>query len=303
MIQVGVVGTDGHGRSFTSAFNGVPGGRPNIEDARVTWVWGRDQGEARRFAGEFEVPNLAADPSDLLSRVDVVLILDDEGGGASHVRLATPFLKAGVPTFVDRPMTLTMADAIHLYDLAERHGAPLMTGSSLRYATEIAELREELSEVGAISSVVATGPGNWWYYGLHTVEMYQAVVGPGVEWVYRHALANRDVVVAAHRQGHTGVVQVLRDTRELFHIVVFGAEGHAERTVTDHWLEAGDAGPHTFRTRMMAAAVEMAKTGTPPTSRTEALEVLAILHAARSPAVGGGPVRVSDLYAAGTGTN
>lgn len=279
MVRVGVVGIDGHGRSFSSAFNGSPCGPPAIANARVDWVWARDTTAAREFASSVSIDNVAAEPTEMIGKIDLALILDDADGGASHPSLAIPFLQAGVATFVDRPIAPSIAEAGYLYDVAARHGAPLMTGSALRYACEGEGVRLARPRIDAVSSVIASGPGPWWFYAYHVLEMYYSVFGPGVRSVYRHAESHRDLAILVHESGHTAVVQVLRDTPELYNLAVFGEGGHVDQSFTDHWLHWKETGPHAFRTRMMQAATHMVRTRVAPVSRAEVLEQIAVLRA------------------------
>ena len=43
--------------------------------------------------------------------VDLVFIANESGDGRDHLKLATPGLEKGVPTFVDRPFARTVKDA------------------------------------------------------------------------------------------------------------------------------------------------------------------------------------------------
>ena len=229
---------------------------------------------------------VVASPDDMIGQIDAALVVDDTGLGAAHGRLARQFVDAGIPTFVDKPMTLDLAEAVALFDLADRRGVPLMSSSALRYAREVAALRERLPTMGTLSSVVSVGPGDWYNYGVHAVEMFQTVVGTGARWVHSFPAAERDIVVVGYDAGPTVVVETLRDAAYVFHLVAYGAAGWAECEVTD-----SDA----FYTGTMAAVVEMVRTGRAPVSRGETLEVLAVLHAALRSAETGTRVRVADV--------
>src|SRR6478672_8260070 len=80
-------------------------------------------------------------PEELIGRVDAVLIESNEGG--VHRARATPFLAAGLPVFIDKPLAATAEDARALVDLAAQHGVPLLSASSLRFTPEIAAARND----------------------------------------------------------------------------------------------------------------------------------------------------------------
>ena len=71
-------------------------------------------------------------PEDLLGKVDAVCV--ESQGGYVHLDRVTPFLKAGIPCFVDKPFACTVEHAKAMADLAAANNAALMSASSLRYA-------------------------------------------------------------------------------------------------------------------------------------------------------------------------
>lgn len=299
MIRFGLVGTNtSHAGAFAGIFNGTDGGRPALEGGRVVAVWGStadgavvplSKSDVHELAQKHAIERIVAEPTDMIGAIDAVLVVDDVGGGASHGRLARPFLEAGIPTYIDKPMALSVEEAAELFDVAERGKAPLMSASALRYAVELAELKDRAQQIGKLSSVVSVGPGDWYYYGVHAVETFQTLVGPGATWVQRHAMDNRDIVVIGYDHGPAVVVETLRDARYLFHLTAYGADGWDACEVVDH---------RAFYTRMMAAALEMARTGVSPISRAETLEVLGVLEAGLRSGETGERVLLADVLPA-----
>jgi predicted dehydrogenase len=284
LIRLGLVGVNtSHAGVFAELFNGDGSG---LEGGRVTAVWGEPAEDAAALAAKNGIEKVVGDPGEMLGEVDGVLIVDDAGGGATHARLARPFLEAGLPTFVDKPMTLEIADAVELFDLAERAGAPLMSSSALRFAAEMLDLQGKVERLGKLSSVTSVGPGDWYYYGVHAVELYQSIVGTGAEWVQRHTFPERDVAVVGYEGGPTAVVETLRDAKYVFHLAAYGSEGWNQREVVDH---------RAFYRNQMAAVLEMVKTGKSPLSRDQTLEVLGVLQAGVRSAETGERVYLRDV--------
>jgi len=288
VIRFGLVGVNTmHANVFAGLFNGGPDGPAVLDGGRVVAVWG-DPAEARaKLVADHAIETMVDDPVAMIGRIDAVLIVDDHGGGASHAALARPFLEAGLPTFIDKPMSLDYDEAVSLFDLAERRGAPLMSCSALRYADEIIALRERAAGFGAPCSIVSVGPGDWFYYGVHAVEAYQTLVGGGApSWVHRHALPERDVAVLGHDDGPTVVVETLRDAAYVFHLAVYGTDGWGQTEIADH---------AAFYRNTMAAVLAMAQTGIPGVGRDETLAVLATLAAGNRSAETGGRVMVAEV--------
>lgn len=293
-VRVGLVGTNtSHAGVFARLLNGESSA-PRVGGAKIAGVWssgrvglsGPHPG-APEVAERFGIDRVVADPGELIGAIDLALIVDDLDGGALHAELARPFLEAGIPTFIDKPMTLDLTEAVGLFDLAEKHGVPLLSTSALRFATELKAV--PAAGVGKLSSVVSIGPGDWYNYGVHAVELAQAVTGAGASWVHQHAGEQRDVTVIGHDAGPTVVIETLRDAAYVFHVAAYGENGHTQVEVTD---------VDGFYAGTMTAAVQMAISGAAPVGRADTLEVLAILSAGQRSAKTGGPVRIADVLPA-----
>ena len=273
MIRFGLVGVNtSHADAFSRILNGSADEEPTVDGGRIVAIWGNDGGGERvdELAGKHGIASKVADLPDMPGMVDAALIIDDTGGGATHAELARPFLEAGLPVFIDKPMSTSFEDAVALFDLAEARGVPLMSCSALRFAAELEAARPALEAVGTISSAISTGPGDWYYYGVHAVELLGAVVGTGAASLRRTAFDQRDVAVIDYPGGPTAIVQTLRDAKYVFEIVVYGENGHTSVEVSDFL---------GFYSNTMREVVRMAETGVAPLTPEQTLEVLGILKA------------------------
>ncbi|MBA2278535.1 MAG: Gfo/Idh/MocA family oxidoreductase [Chloroflexia bacterium] len=287
VARLGLVGVNtSHAEAFARVFNGTGEQPPEIEGGKIVALWGDDRARADLLAEVYGIPTVVAEPASMVEDIDAVLIVDDTGGGATHADLARPYLTAGVPTFIDKPMTLHYEDAVALFDLAARHDAPLMSCSALRYAAELTDLRVRLPDLGALSSVVSTSPGDWYYYGVHAVEQLVAVLGTGATWVHRHAFPQRDIAVIGYEDGPTAIVQTLRDAGYLFQLTCYGEHGWDRTEIED---------VDGFYRATIAAVLRMIATGRAPIKREETLEILAILHAGLRSAETGAPVELATI--------
>lgn len=297
-IRVGLLGTNtSHAGVYAGIINGRGPEAPRVEGAAVTAVYssGRpglsgSHPDAGELAARHGIERVMSRPDELVGDLDVVLVLDDFEGGALHGELASPYLAAGVPTFIDKPMTLDVTEASDLFDLAAQNGAPLLSCSALRFATELQALTDPAANLGTVSSVVSVGPGDWYNYGIHAVEAALAVAGPGATWVHRLASEQRDVTVIGHASGPRIVVETLRDAAYLFHLAAYGTGGLVQARIEDF---AG------FYTATMAAVLEMVRTGQSSLPRGDTLEVLAILKAGVLSANTGAAVALDDVLSAG----
>jgi predicted dehydrogenase len=290
VIRLALLGVNtSHADAFATIFNGTPDSLAAIDEASIVAIWGDEAARVDELMAKHQIPTRLAAPADAIGSVDGVLVVDDTGGGTSHAALARPYLEAGIPTFVDKPMTTEYADAVELFAIAERTGAPLLSCSALRFAVELDAAREKLAEIGPLSSIVSVGPGDWYYYGVHAVELLGAVAGTGAASVTRHAYAERDVAVIPYENGPIAVVETLRDASYVFELTAYGVNGHLSFTVDD---------ASGFYTNTMRQVVRMVETKQSPLAAGQTLEVLGILQAGVRSGKTHAEVALSDIAGA-----
>lgn len=290
-IRFGLVGVNtSHADAFSRILNGDHDGTgdesPTLDSGRIVSIWGNDLERLETLSRTHRIETTVTDPNEMIGAVDAVLVVDDTDSGGMHAALARPFIEAGIPVYIDKPMTTEYADAVALFDLAEHHDTPIMSCSALRFALELEDAKAELERIGTLSSIVSVGPGDWYYYGVHAVEMLGVVAGTGASWVHRHALDERDITVVGYDNGPTAVVETLRDAAYLFHLTAYAADGFTSVEVADF---AG------FYTNTMREVVKMVERKTPSVSREQTLEVLAILEAGNRSAATGDRVDLLEI--------
>jgi predicted dehydrogenase len=286
-IRFGLVGVNtSHADAFSRIFNGTEGEAPALDSGRIVSIWGNHPERIDTLSRTHRIETTVTDPNEMIGSIDAALIVDDTDGGGMHVTLARPFIEAGIPVYVDKPMTTSYADAVALFDLASHYGTPIMSCSALRFAPELDAAKPDFERIGTLSSIVSVGPGDWYYYGVHAVEMLGAVAGTGASWVQRYALENRDISVIGYDNGPSAVVETLRDAAYVFHLTAYGADG---------WTSVQVADFNGFYTNTMREVVRMVETGRPSLTREQTLEVLAILEAGTRSAETGQRVDLAEI--------
>ncbi len=89
--------------------------------------------------------------------------------GHEHVERCRPFVEAGLPIFVDKPLVDNEQDlGVFREWIAE--GAPIMSSSCMRYCKEFLPYRASTHELGEIRFASIMTPKTWERYGIHTLE-------------------------------------------------------------------------------------------------------------------------------------
>lgn len=305
--MLGMIPGNGHPYSWSAIVNGYnadamrccpypviqeylsrePAGSVGIEDARVTHVWTDNPAEAASVAQAARIPNVVTRPEDVIGQVDAVLVAVDDGD--DHVWRVHPFVEAGIPVFVDKPLATNFAD-LSRFDAWARQGARLTSSSGLRYAPEIAEAgsdtaREALGELRWITSVTCK---TWERYGIHALEAVEPLLGPGFLDVSLRAQDDRQIATLTHRSRVPVTLSILGDAYGSFGTVnLFG-------TKTSRTIRLADT-YRAFRGQLLAF-IDYVRTGRPPVPYEETRELMLVLLAGiRSRESGGIPVPVSAM--------
>ncbi len=295
-LKAGIIGLDAHARSWTQILNapeatgeladmvvvaGYPGGSLDIPQSMELL----EKGVALFREMDIEL----VDSIDaLVEKVDVVMILSIDG--RPHLEQARPVFAAGKPLYIDKPIAGSLADAIRIFELAEKHQVPCFTSSSLRFAAETIGMRSN-PKIGEIRGCDQYAPcslephhPDFFWYGIHGVEPLYTVMGTGCRTVTRLHTEGQDVIVGVWEGGRIGTVRGIRDSRRGYGSTVFG---------TRAILPAGGFDGYE---PLLVEIVKFFKTGKAPVRPEETLEIFAFMEAAdESKRQGGCPVSIERV--------
>ena len=289
MITLGMVGAAevNHGITFSAMFNGVidpktgkptQAADPKLAGARVTRIWDPNKKAAQELACTRMIDTVCDDAADAAEGVDGVLIPDD--CTQVQYRYAAPFIKKGIPLFVDKPLARSYKVAKSVIDRVRKKKMLFQSGSSLRYANEVADLNARMKkDIGKPVLASTFSPNELIFYGIHGLELMLGVVPGRVKTVQHLGTEKRDLVVLSFADGTLGTLICGEAAMGSFHLVVHGTKGRAQIDgITD------------FYQNMLASFVRMIQTGKPPLSLDDTLHVIAILDAAQKSVESGGQV-------------
>ncbi len=274
MVRIGIVGSDNsHAIAFSKLCNAADNAL-HIDGAKVVAVFGEEEARTKEVAAEGQIPKIVAKPEDMIGEVDAVLVVFRHG--SKHRKYAEPFVREKIATFVDKPFTTTSADAKALIDLAQAKGTPLTSFSTLRYAGDMLAFKAEMDSLGPVASAVFSGPADRKseydglpFYGVHIIEMMQALYGAGIKTVTASETGKNIVATLGYADGRVGTVNFLGDAKYVFHMLAFGKEGWAGRA-----LDAS-----TCYRDGLEVVLKMVETGSWPLSPEELLEPVRVLEA------------------------
>ncbi len=297
-LRAGIIGLDtSHVVAFTQLLN-APNPKPELAGVRITAAYpggspdvpaSRDRvaGYTRELRDKFKVA-IVGSVEELLANVDVVLL--ESVDGRPHLELARPVFRARKPLFIDKPVAGSLGDAITLFELAAQTKTPCFSSSSLRFSPGIASLRHS-AKIGEVMGCDVYGPcpleehhPDLFWYGIHGVEMLFTVLGTGCQRVARTHTDGTDIVVGIWRDGQVGTLRGIRQGHTDYGATVFGSKEIANIR--------GSAGYEP----LVVEIVAFFKSGKPPVSPEETLEIFAFMEAAdESKRQGGKPVTLEAV--------
>lgn len=138
-----------------------------IQGAEVAAVWTQDLTLSKKIAKAAKIPKVVSSPEEMIEEVDAVLLARDDA--ENHLELATPFIKAGLPIYIDKPIALSIDGLNKLYEL-EQYPGQIFTCSALRYSQELMLSNNDRQEIGEVRQIVAFTPKSWNKYAVHIIE-------------------------------------------------------------------------------------------------------------------------------------
>lgn len=308
LAMLGATAGNGHPYSWSAIFNGYdvetmtrecpfpsipqylnkePRGTLRIAGAVVTHVHCDDGGgfTAEQVAKCSLIPHVVECPTDVIGHVDAVIIATDVGG--EHVARARPFVEAGIPVFIDKPLADNEPDLQTFVDWVA-DGKAIMSSSSMRYTKEFLPYRLSTSELGDLRFVSITTPKSWETYGIHALESIYPILGPGFLTVRNTGTAQRNIVHLTHSRGVDAVVVASSDMYGGFGLLqLCGTVGNIQLAARDSYF--------AFKAQLQAF-IDYLRTGVLPFAFAETVELMKlIIGGIRSRERGGQEIAIAEI--------
>ncbi len=194
-----------------------------IAGAKVTHVWTQERTISEHIAKAALIDNVVDKAEEMIGNVDAVLLARDDP--ENHMAMAKPFLDAGVPIFIDKPLAITLDDLEYFSD-QNKKGKLLMSGSSMRYSFECLTVKTEIESLGKLELATVVGKKDWVKYGVHMLEALFALLDdPKAVSVQHVNESGKDIVIVKFEDGFIATVHLFMDIAPTFQISIFGQDG------------------------------------------------------------------------------
>lgn len=278
--RVGIIGLDtSHSVEFTKVLN-ADAASPDYDGYKIVAAYPKGsldiESSVKRIADYTDkVKQLGVEIVDsieaLLKKVDVVLL--ETNDGRRHLEQAIPVLKAGKRVFIDKPITASLADAITIFELSKHYKTPTFSASSLRFMSSAQDVVK--GKIGKVVGADAYSPcviekthPDFFWYGIHGVEILYTVMGTGCKDVTRVHDESTDIAIGRWADGRVGTFRGTRTGKHSYGGTAFGENGNAV------------LGPIEGYEPLLKEVVKFFNTGNIPVKPEDTLELLAFMEAA-----------------------
>ena len=197
VLRAAVIGTGGIAGAHAAALAALP---DRVELAAVADI---DASRAAAFAERFAIPGVYGDAEVMLEkeRLDLVHICTPP---KTHVSLAIAAMRARVPSLVEKPTALSLAEMDELAEVEAETGVPVLTVFQHRYGPAAVRLRRLVASGALGRPLVATCETLWYRddayfavpwrgrwenegggptmgHGIHQFDLLLSVLGPWAE--------------------------------------------------------------------------------------------------------------------------
>ena len=270
-IRIGIIGAENsHTIGFGKMFN-IDRKFPGVE---VEYVWGETEAFARNAMEKGSIPNMVTDPVQMMGKIDALIV--DHRHAKYHLEAATPFVKSGIPTFIDKPFCYRTAEGKEFLAMAREVGTPVTSYSSVAQSESTFDIKQQVESMSEISQVIRYGPveldskyGGVFFYGVHIVQPLLFMFGDDVEKV---KISRDGENGNATLVFHSGLFATL-----IFKSLAYGWETFVE--TEEGLIELQSRVEESDPAKNYADMVEMFRTGKEPRSHESILKCVAVLEA------------------------
>ncbi len=303
IAMLGMVDGNGHPYSWSAMFNGYnkeemekcpfpviprylekePAKSFGVRGAKITHVWCDDPEDAKKVAAAALIPNVVEKPEDVIGEVDAVIVATDKGW--EHVWRCKPFIDAGLPIFIDKPLADNVDD-LNQFIKWYKAGHRIMSSSSLRYTKEYIPYMISTHELGELRYINMTMPKSWERYGIHALEPVFCITGPGYVSVRNTGSENNNILHLKHKDGIDVNLAVIYDCAGS-PLKIMGTKGSVSVPSADSY--------YSFH-KQLDVFVEYLETDVRPYPFEETIELMMIIIAGiRSREEGGREVTLDEI--------
>ena len=271
-LRIGIIGgsVSAHTFDYGKLFNTDK----KFPGAELLYAWTDTEEFALAAKEKAKIPNIVKDPEEMIGKIDALII--NHRHPKYHLEPAIPFIKAKIPTFIDKPFCVKVSEGKDFLQLARSYGTPVSSWSTIAQSDKTSDLKRQVQEMGQINNIVSLGPtdiespyGGVYFYGVHSVDPLLYIFGDKVTKVRvtRSSAGTTGSLVFEDGMLATIVFMTLTWEKRLF--------AETGKGVVELKSDVQETDPPKYYADM----VDMFRTGREPRSHDSILHSMAVLEA------------------------
>ena len=198
MKRIAILGCE---NSHADAFIKIARSDEKYKDVEIVGVYTDEPDVVERMKRDYGV-YCAQSFDEFVGKVDGIMITARDGN--NHYKYAKPYLSAGIPMFIDKPITSDADEAVEFMKAVKLSGSRICGGSSCPHAPEVVALAEKVRSLptadvygGFVRAPISmqNNYGGFFFYAQHICEVTLKIFGYYPKSVMAYSNANVYTVV------------------------------------------------------------------------------------------------------------
>jgi len=178
MYKVAILGCENsHANSFIKHI------QENVEDIEILGVYSHEEEAMQKLHDEFGVYMMKS-YDEFVDEADSIIV--NARHGDNHYKYAKPYIKKGIPMFIDKPITVSEEDAVAFMKELKENNVKVCGGSMCVFDDNVRELAKNVSEntYGEVYGGYVRAPinmdnphGGFFFYTQHLAQVMTTIFG------------------------------------------------------------------------------------------------------------------------------
>ena len=158
-------------------------GNEKYADVEVVGVYSHEEEPMKKLNEKYGV-KIMSSYDEAVDEVDGIIVVARHGD--NHYKYAAPYIKKGIPMFIDKPITVSEEEAVKFMQECKDNGVRITGGSCCIHDVDVLALRHEIEEQanGEVLGGFVSAPinmkndfGGYFFYAQHIVAIMQTIFG------------------------------------------------------------------------------------------------------------------------------
>ncbi len=153
------------------------------KDVEVIGVYSHEKEPMEKLNEKYGVKMMSS-YDEAVDEVDGIIVVARHGD--NHYKYAAPYIKKGIPMFIDKPITVNEEEAVKFMKECRENGVRITGGSCCIHDVDVLELRRAIEENtnGEVLGGFVSAPismendfGGYFFYAQHLIAIMQTIFG------------------------------------------------------------------------------------------------------------------------------